>query len=258
MCNVQYLAQPPSQLQCDPFPANLKDPVQIQLQCLATGNKPFEIIWYHNNTNGNIKRLGRDEIIEATKDSTSFSAISNILTFNIESTLTLGEMRDSMEPVIDEYDMYYEDFEGYVQRIIEERQAIYRPLMGEYWCQIQESNNAYQISNIIELQVISTYTGLKPCSEPQSERNTTCADILDTTTKSSIEATMTIKPTAMYTSWTIDSHITSTILVPSSYYLDNSEKRSTTIRSQLPLISNFMADNNMLSTDEPSKAMLYE
>ena len=257
MCNVKYLAQPPSQLQCNPFPADLKDPLQIQLQCLATGNEPFEIIWYHNDTNGHIKRLGRDEIIEtgrATKDSASFSVITDTLTFNIESTLTLGEMRDSMEPIIDEYDIYYEDSEGYAQRIIEE--TIYKPLMGEYWCQIQESSNIYQISNIMKLQVISTYTGLKPCSEPQSVSNTTCADKLDTTTKSSIEATMTIKPTTMYTSWTIDSHITSTILVPSSHYLDNSQKHSIIISRELPLISNFVADNHMLSTDEQSKAML--
>ena len=165
-CDIVYLVQPPLSLECNPIAFQ---ELSLQLECQDIGNKEFTITWYHNNTEGFIKKLDRG--VETTVGQTSADSdeaallanskffLNSTKNYYVHSKLTVGEVINSLEA--DSSD----------------RQIFYKLLEGHYWCEInqQQQSNTSKRSNMLELKRFIFYSNFQLCKEPQSVVKVECA-----------------------------------------------------------------------------------
>ena len=138
---IQYVKQPPTRLQCNPYDTTVEPPVRrLALECeamqLVDDDFKFELRWFHNTTSGEVIEL---ESMSATFVSTKRSIYGSE-----------GEFMNN------------------------------EPMIGQYWCQAfvtsTISHTPLTRSNILQLDGPQAYQDLLRCNSIQSIIEEKCAE----------------------------------------------------------------------------------
>lgn len=210
-CEVLYVTQPQSTVQCNPVDEGFR----LQIQCEVASNNDIYIEWYHNSTQGVTRNLGKG----------AQRHIQGILIIGDGRRLDFKYLVDSTITIESDESQFInlntDDFTSPLDLEVD----------GDYWCQIMEENNSNELrkSNILRVDMVQGYSELPPCTTPQSDSNRICALATSPPTE-----TTTSSNTASTSTDTLHVTPSSTIMATEhSYYYStiNSQQSSTTVSS---------------------------